>query len=35
MDRKWNKEKENLETLILKKNKSYEEIGVHLGKLRM
>ena len=27
MDSKWNKEKENLEKLILKENKSYEEIG--------
>ena len=35
MDSKWNKEKENLEKLTLKKIKSYEEIGVHLGKLRM
>jgi rubrerythrin len=27
MNSKWNKEKENLENLILKENKSYEEIG--------
>lgn len=27
MNSKWNKEKENLEKLILKENKSYKEIG--------
>lgn len=31
MNSKWNKEKENLERLILKENKSYEEIGRSYG----